>query len=77
LVVDGDTLSYALKPSCRKIFSAVAKECYSVICCRVAPLQKVLGYWHTFQPLNINTSGQLWWHLQFFKCLLLKDATGI
>ena len=44
LVVDGETLSFALKPPCRQIFSAIAKECYSVICCRVAPLQKVLTH---------------------------------
>ena len=41
LVVDGATLNFAFKPSCKDLFVAVAKECYSVICCRASPFQKV------------------------------------
>ena len=41
LVVDGATLEFAFKPRCKDLFVTVAKECYSVICCRATPLKKV------------------------------------
>ncbi len=42
LVVDGATLNFAFKPSCKDLFVAIAKECYSVVCCRATPFQKVM-----------------------------------
>ena len=41
LVVDGRTLSLALRPGLVSLFLNVAKRCHSVICCRATPLQKV------------------------------------
>ncbi|KAK2176219.1 hypothetical protein NP493_675g03060 [Ridgeia piscesae] len=40
LVVDGQTLEYALSYDCRQDFITFAVECQAVICCRVSPLQK-------------------------------------
>nr|CAH8848752.1 unnamed protein product [Trichobilharzia regenti] len=40
LVVDGQTLEYALLCECRDQFLDVALSCKSVICCRVSPWQK-------------------------------------
>lgn len=42
LVIDGRTLGFALKYS-KKEFLDLAKQCNSVVCCRVTPYQKV-GY---------------------------------
>ena len=41
LVIDGQTLVFALKQTCSKLFLSLAKECSTVLCCRAAPLQKV------------------------------------
>ncbi|CAH8494750.1 unnamed protein product [Schistosoma turkestanicum] len=40
LIVDGQTLEYALLCECREQFLNVALSCKSVICCRVSPWQK-------------------------------------
>uniref|UniRef100_A0A914D6A9 P-type phospholipid transporter n=1 Tax=Acrobeloides nanus TaxID=290746 RepID=A0A914D6A9_9BILA len=40
LLINGDSLAYALKPTCEKIFLEISCQCKSVICCRVTPLQK-------------------------------------
>ncbi|ESP01821.1 hypothetical protein LOTGIDRAFT_225116 [Lottia gigantea] len=40
LVIDGQTLKYALLCDCRKDFLDIALSCKAVICCRVSPLQK-------------------------------------
>ena len=41
LIIDGQTLMFALDKSLKVLFLEVAKQCHSVICCRVTPLQKV------------------------------------
>ncbi|CAH8514438.1 unnamed protein product [Schistosoma mattheei] len=40
LIVDGETLEFALLCECREQFLDVALSCKSVICCRVSPWQK-------------------------------------
>ena len=40
LVVDGPSLTHALDESLKKDFLDLLKQCRSVICCRVSPLQK-------------------------------------
>ncbi|UJR10369.1 hypothetical protein I4U23_014574 [Adineta vaga] len=40
LVIDGQTLKYALQAPCRKDFLDLAISCKTVICCRVSPKQK-------------------------------------
>ncbi len=39
MVIDGETLQYGLD-NCPELLLEFAKSCHSVICCRVAPLQK-------------------------------------
>lgn len=41
LIIDGETLKFALRPRLRKDFILLAKNCHAVICCRTSPLQKV------------------------------------
>lgn len=41
LIIDGETLKFALRPRLKKDFILLAKNCHSVICCRTSPLQKV------------------------------------
>uniref|UniRef100_A0A915LD06 P-type phospholipid transporter n=1 Tax=Meloidogyne javanica TaxID=6303 RepID=A0A915LD06_MELJA len=40
LVINGESLVHALKTQHEKIFLEIARNCTSVICCRVTPLQK-------------------------------------
>lgn len=40
LIIDGQTLKYALLCDCRQDFLDIAVSCKSVICCRVSPIQK-------------------------------------
>ncbi|CAN6989459.1 unnamed protein product [Brassica oleracea var. botrytis] len=42
LIIDGKTLTYALKDDVKYQFLALAVVCASVICCRVSPKQKAL-----------------------------------
>lgn len=41
LVIDGETLSYALREDVLEDFILLTKICHSVVCCRTSPLQKV------------------------------------
>ncbi|CAG8475237.1 6966_t:CDS:2 [Acaulospora morrowiae] len=40
LVIDGETLKYALDQSLKSLLLDLGKRCNSVVCCRVSPLQK-------------------------------------
>ncbi|KAJ2160388.1 phospholipid transporting ATPase [Coemansia sp. RSA 552] len=42
LVIDGDSLKYALEPELAPLLLELAVRCQSVLCCRVSPLQKAL-----------------------------------
>lgn len=42
VVIDGDTLRYALEPSLKPLFLALGTQCDTVVCCRVSPAQKAL-----------------------------------
>jgi phospholipid-translocating ATPase len=42
VVVDGETLGYALQPSLKTLFLNLATQCETVVCCRVSPSQKAL-----------------------------------
>ena len=41
MVIDGQTLNWALMPELENFFLALAQWCQSVVCCRATPLQKV------------------------------------
>ena len=40
LILDGDTLRWAVEPSCKALMLELSCRCKAVICCRVSPLQK-------------------------------------
>jgi len=40
VVIDGDSLRYALQPSLKALFLSLGTQCAAVICCRVSPAQK-------------------------------------
>ena len=42
VVIDGDTLRYALTPELKPLFLALGTQCDTVVCCRVSPAQKAL-----------------------------------
>ncbi|WVR06439.1 hypothetical protein IAU60_003470 [Kwoniella sp. DSM 27419] len=42
VVIDGDSLRYALQPSLKGLFLSLGTQCAAVICCRVSPSQKAL-----------------------------------
>lgn len=42
VVIDGDTLRYALDPSLKELFLNLGTQCETVVCCRVSPAQKAL-----------------------------------
>jgi phospholipid-translocating ATPase len=42
VVVDGDTLRYALEADLKPLFLNLATQCETVVCCRVSPAQKAL-----------------------------------
>ncbi|KAK7023178.1 P-type phospholipid transporter [Favolaschia claudopus] len=42
VVIDGDTLSYALNPDLKEMFLNLGTQCETVVCCRVSPAQKAL-----------------------------------
>jgi len=42
LIIDGQSLTYALRPEVSRLFVELGRRCRAVICCRVSPLQKAL-----------------------------------
>ena len=42
VVIDGDTLVYALGPELKQLFLTLSTQCETVVCCRVSPAQKAL-----------------------------------
>ncbi|PWN43226.1 phospholipid-translocating P-type ATPase [Ceraceosorus guamensis] len=42
VVIDGETLRYALDPALKPMFLALTTLCETVVCCRVSPAQKAL-----------------------------------
>lgn len=42
VVIDGDTLRYALDASMKELFLNLGTQCDTVVCCRVSPAQKAL-----------------------------------
>lgn len=42
VVVDGETLGFALRPELKTMFLNLATQCETVVCCRVSPAQKAL-----------------------------------
>ena len=42
VVIDGDTLRYALDQSLKSLFLNLVTQCETVVCCRVSPAQKAL-----------------------------------
>ncbi|KAI9007425.1 hypothetical protein CLU79DRAFT_840581 [Phycomyces nitens] len=40
LVIDGESLKYALEPPCKKELLTLGTQCMAVLCCRVSPMQK-------------------------------------
>lgn len=42
VVIDGDTLRYALEEELKPLFLNLGTQCETVVCCRVSPAQKAL-----------------------------------
>jgi phospholipid-translocating ATPase len=42
VVIDGETLRFALDPSLKGLFLDFTTQCSAVVCCRVSPSQKAL-----------------------------------
>jgi phospholipid-translocating ATPase len=42
VVIDGDTLRYALDGELKRLFLDLGTQCETVVCCRVSPAQKAL-----------------------------------
>jgi phospholipid-translocating ATPase len=42
VVIDGESLRYALQPGLKALFLSLGMQCAAVICCRVSPSQKAL-----------------------------------
>lgn len=42
VVIDGDTLRFALEPELKPLFLNLGTQCETVVCCRVSPAQKAL-----------------------------------
>lgn len=42
VVIDGDTLRFALDPALKPLFLNLGTQCETVVCCRVSPAQKAL-----------------------------------
>lgn len=42
VVIDGESLRYALQPNLKGLFLSLGTQCAAVICCRVSPSQKAL-----------------------------------
>jgi len=42
VVIDGESLRYALEPSLKGLFLSLGTQCAAVVCCRVSPSQKAL-----------------------------------
>ncbi|RCH88679.1 hypothetical protein CU098_004406, partial [Rhizopus stolonifer] len=40
LVIDGESLKYALEPNCKDELLELGTQCRAVVCCRVSPMQK-------------------------------------
>ncbi|CAG8515290.1 11234_t:CDS:10 [Ambispora gerdemannii] len=55
LVIDGQTLKHALSPEVKELFLDVGKQCQSVVCCRVSPLQKAKVVELVKNGLNVMT----------------------
>ncbi|CAG8528415.1 16324_t:CDS:2 [Acaulospora colombiana] len=55
LVIDGETLKYALDDSLRGLLLDLGKRCNSVVCCRVSPLQKAKVVALVKEGLNVMT----------------------
>jgi len=52
LIIDGETLEFALDASLQAKLLALARVCKSVICCRVSPLQKAEVLFNPFLYLH-------------------------
>jgi phospholipid-translocating ATPase len=42
VVIDGESLRYALEPSLKGLFLSLGTQCSAVVCCRVSPSQKAM-----------------------------------
>ncbi|RIA84941.1 hypothetical protein C1645_808533 [Glomus cerebriforme] len=55
LIIDGETLKYALDKNIKPQFLELGKRCQSVVCCRVSPLQKAKVVGMVKEGLNVMT----------------------
>ncbi|CAG8666231.1 54_t:CDS:2 [Cetraspora pellucida] len=55
LIIDGETLKYALDQSLKHLLLDIGKRCNSVVCCRVSPLQKAKVVALVKEGLNVMT----------------------
>ncbi|KAI8924346.1 hypothetical protein BC831DRAFT_466093 [Entophlyctis helioformis] len=42
MIIDGDSLKFALDPTCKQLLLELGCRCRAVVCCRVSPLQKAM-----------------------------------
>lgn len=56
VVIDGDSLRYALEPSLKGLFLALGTQCSAVVCCRVSPSQKAM----TVKLVRLRSDIALW-----------------
>ncbi|RUS31967.1 HAD-like domain-containing protein [Jimgerdemannia flammicorona] len=55
LVIDGETLKYALEKPCKDLMLELGRRCESVLCCRVSPMQKAKVVNLVKRGLNVMT----------------------
>ena len=67
VVIDGETLGFALRPELKTMFLNLATQCETVVCCRVSPAQKALvvklvrkNVGRALNMLTVTSLGQGW-----------------
>lgn len=55
LIIDGETLKYALEKPCKELTLELGRRCESVLCCRVSPMQKAKVVNLVKRGLNVMT----------------------
>lgn len=60
LIIDGNSLTYALGDDVKELFLALATGCASVICCRSSPKQKALVSFFYNQPIKMLFIHLIW-----------------
>lgn len=62
VVIDGDTLRYALEPDLKPLFLNLATQCETVVCCRVSPAQKAQVV-KLVRHFSLSIAHPAWWRM--------------